>query len=103
MAKRKSLPQKPRSLLATIAGDNNPSAAGLEDVSEMCQVGASKTVPGAVQNDTKGDFDGVVRHEITEPDPTGTAHRTVIARMPSWTPAIPKRCRTPDAKRWRRK
>lgn len=42
MAKRKSLLQKPRSLLATIADDKNLSDAGLEDISEMCQVGSSE-------------------------------------------------------------
>jgi len=42
MAKRKSLPQKPWSFLVTIAGNKNLSDAGLEDISEMCQVGASE-------------------------------------------------------------
>ncbi len=84
MAKKakKSLPKKPWAFLAYIAGDNNLSDAGLEDISEMCEVGSSKVVSAAVQLDTEGDFDGVVRYEISEPDPTGTAHRVVIERLP---------------------
>jgi len=93
MEKRKSLPRKPWSFLAYIAGDNNLSDAGLEDISEMCQIGASKNVHAAVQIDTEGDFEGVVRYEITEPDPTGTAHRTVIARLPELDSGDPKTLR----------
>jgi hypothetical protein len=84
MAKRKkkdSLPQKPWALLAYIAGDNNLSEAGLEDIKEMCEVGSSDVVHAAVQIDTEGEFDGVVRYEISKPDATGEAHRVVIERL----------------------
>jgi hypothetical protein len=76
-----SLPQKPWAFLAYIAGDNNLSSAGLEDITEMCDVGASNAVHAAVQIDTEGEFDGVVRYEISPPDPTGQAHRIVIDRL----------------------
>jgi hypothetical protein len=79
---KKSLSPKKWSLLAYIAGDNNLSDAGLEDISEMCVVGSSPGTHCAVQIDTAGEFDGVVRYEISEPDPTGVAHRVVIERLP---------------------
>jgi hypothetical protein len=83
MARRKSrsLLKKPWGFLAYIAGDNNLSDAGLEDIQEMCDVGSSSAVHAAVQIDTKGAFDGVVRYEISPPDPTGVAHRIVIERL----------------------
>ena len=34
--RRTSLPEKPWAMLAYIAGDNNLSDAGLEDIQEMC-------------------------------------------------------------------
>jgi hypothetical protein len=75
-------PSKPWSFLAYIAGDNNLSAAGLTDISEMCQVGANAKVHAAVQIDTAGEHDGSVRYEVSEPDWTGKAHRVVIERLP---------------------
>lgn len=84
MAKRKgrtALPRKPWSLLAYIAGDNNLSEFGLSDIREMCEEGSSRRVHVGVQIDTAGEHDGVVRYEITEPDPTGTSHRMVIERL----------------------
>ena len=78
---RRSLPKKPWAFLAYIAGDNDLSDAGLEDIQEMCDVGSSGVVHAAVQIDTEGAFDGVVRYEITPPDPTGVAHRVVVERL----------------------
>jgi hypothetical protein len=82
MAKKKqSLPKRSWAFLGYIAGDNNLSEAGLEDISEMCEFGSSKHVHAAVQIDTEGDFDGVVRYEISQPDATGAAHRVVVQRL----------------------
>jgi hypothetical protein len=89
--KAPALPTKHWSMLAYIAGDNNLSDAGLEDIQEMCETGAGPDVHAAVQIDTEGEFDGVVRYEITSPDPTGEAHRKVISRLPeldSGDPAV---------------
>ncbi len=69
-------------MLAYIAGDNNLSDAGLEDIQELCDVGASRRTHVGVQIDTEGEHDGSVRYEISEPDPTGAAHRVVIERLP---------------------
>jgi hypothetical protein len=84
MARRRSrrLPAKKWTMLAYIAGDNNLSDNGLEDIQEMCDVGASRTGHVGVQIDTDGEHDGAIRYEISEPDPTGTAHRVVIERLP---------------------
>jgi hypothetical protein len=75
-------PKKKRwGLLAYIAGDNNLSDAGLEDIIELCQVGASEMVHVGVEIDTYGEHTGSLRYEITEPDWTGQAYRTVIDRL----------------------
>ena len=68
-------------LLAYIAGDNNLSNAGLKDIQEMCDVGASQDVYVGIEMDTVGEHDGSIRYEIGEPDFTGEAHRTVIERL----------------------
>lgn len=68
-------------ILAYIAGDNNLSDAGLEDIRELCKVGASKAVHVGVEIDTYGEHTGSIRYEITEPDWTGKAYRTVIERL----------------------
>src|SRR5262245_29666270 len=95
---RRSLPKKPWAFLAYIAGDNNLSDAGLEDIQEMCEVGSSNVVHAAVQIDTKGAFDGVVRYEISPPDPTGVAHRIVIERLPELDSGDPDTLR--DSLKW---
>ena len=86
----KSLPRKTWSFLAYIAGDNNLSDAGLVDIQEMADAGASPQVHCGVQMDTKGEHDGSIRYEITEPDSTGTAHRTVIERLPESDSGAPE-------------
>jgi hypothetical protein len=76
-------PKKKRwSILAYIAGDNNLSDAGLEDIRELCAVGASDQVHVGVEIDTYGEHTGSIRYEITAPDWTGKAYRTVIERLP---------------------
>lgn len=65
-----------------IAGDNDLSDAGLEDITELCEVGSSPAVHVAVEIDTHGEHTGSIRYEITEPDHTGRSHRTVIERLP---------------------
>lgn len=80
--RRKSLSRKSWAFLAYIAGDNNLSDNGLVDIEEMTHAGASPRVHAGVQIDTEGEHDGSIRYEITEPDSTGVAHRTVIERLP---------------------
>jgi hypothetical protein len=91
MAPRKATPKKTRetgpkrkrwALLAYIAGDNNLSDAGLADIRELCEVGASQDVHVGVEIDTYGEHTGSLRYEITPADWTGKAHRTVIERLP---------------------
>lgn len=72
---------KPWSLLVYIAGDNDLSDFGLQDIEEMCAVGASPNTHVGVEIDTRGEHDGSVRYDITEPDWTNTAHRAVIERL----------------------
>ncbi|HLP13390.1 MAG TPA: hypothetical protein VK177_15740, partial [Flavobacteriales bacterium] len=67
MSKIKPARKRHWSLLAYIAGDNDLSNEGLSDITEMCAEGSSPTMHVGVQIDTEGDFDGVVRYEITEP------------------------------------
>jgi len=81
-ARSKSLPPKSWSMLAYIAGDNDLSDNGIEDITEMCETGASRKVHAAVQIDTVGEHTGSVRYEISEPDVTGESHRVVISRLP---------------------
>ena len=73
---------KPWCLNIYIAGDNDLSDAGLEDVEELCQVGATENTHVGVEIDTYGEHTGSIRYEITEKDWTGRAHRTVIERLP---------------------
>lgn len=87
MAKRRpkksgKSPKKDWAVLAYIAGDNNLSDAGLEDIEEMCLEGSSERVHVGVEIDTYGEHTGSIRYEISEPDWTGNAHRTVIERLP---------------------
>lgn len=76
-----SLPRKPWALIAYIAGDNNLSDDGIEDVEEMSREGTDRTAYAGVELDTIGEHDGSIRYEICEPDPTGVPHRMVIERL----------------------
>lgn len=67
--------------LVYIGGDNNLSDAGLEDIDELCQVGASDKVHVGVELDTYGELTGSIRYGITEPDWNGQAHRVVLERL----------------------
>lgn len=82
--------QRRWAVLAYIAGDNNLSNAGLEDIQEMCDEGSSKDLHVGVEIDTYGEHTGSVRYEITEPDWTGVGHRTVIERLPEKDCGDPK-------------
>ena len=74
-------PFKKRTVLTYIAGDNNLSNAGLEDISEMCEVGAGENTHVGVEIDTYGEFTGSIRYEISEKDWSGFAHRIVLERL----------------------
>jgi hypothetical protein len=80
--KKKSLAPKQWTMLAYIAGDNNLSDNGIEDIAEMAAKGTNAKTYAGVQIDTEGEHDGSVRYEISVPDATGHAHRTVIDRLP---------------------
>jgi hypothetical protein len=76
------LSNKPWSFLAYIAGDNNLSDAGIEDIRELCLTGSNAKVHAAVQIDTHGEHDGSIRYQINEKEDGETeAFRTVIARL----------------------
>jgi hypothetical protein len=77
-------------MLTYIDGDNNLSDFGLEDIEEMCAVGASAAAHVGVEIDTYGEHTGSIRYEITPPDATGEAHRTVIERLPEQDTGDPK-------------
>lgn len=81
-------------ILAYIAGDNNLSDAGLEDVRELCDVGASDQVHVGLEIDTYGEHTGSIRYEITEPDWSGRAYRTVIQRLPEKDTGDPETLRS---------
>lgn len=80
--------------LVYIAGDNDLSNAGLEDIQELCDEGSSKKVHVGVEIDTYGEHTGSIRYEITEPDWTGKAHRTVIQRLPEKDTGNPETLRS---------
>jgi hypothetical protein len=67
--------------LIYIAGDNNLSDAGLEDIQELCDEGSSSDIHVGLEVDTYGEHTGSIRYEIGEPDWTGKAYRTVIERL----------------------
>ena len=93
--KRKRGPVKKRwAFLVYIAGDNNLSDAGLEDIQELCDEGASGQVHVGVEIDTYGEHTGSIRYEITEPDWTGQAYRTVIQRLPEKDSGDPETLRS---------
>lgn len=86
----RSLPNKPWAMLAYIGGDNNLSDNGIEDISEMCEEGSDRTLHVGIEIDTYGEHTGSVRYEISEPDPTGVAHRIVIERLPERNTGDPR-------------
>ncbi len=93
--KSKLKPLKKRwGFLIYIAGDNNLSDAGLEDIQELCNEGASDQVHVGVEIDTFGEHTGSVRYEITDPDWTNKAHRTVIERLPEKDSGDPETLRS---------
>jgi hypothetical protein len=94
VAKGRGPVKKHWGLLAYIAGDNNLSDAGLEDLIELCAVGASERVYVGVEIDTYGEYTGSLRYEITEPDWEGRAHRTVIERLPEKDTGDPETLRS---------
>ncbi|MCF6155925.1 MAG: hypothetical protein E3K36_11880 [Candidatus Brocadia sp.] len=61
----KCAPEKRWAFLAYIAGDNNLSNAGLEDIQELCDEGASVQVHVGVEIDTYGEHTRSIRYEIT--------------------------------------
>lgn len=81
LRKKKSPETRQWSLLAYIAGDNDLSDAGLEDIQEMCEEGAASSLHVGVEIDTLGEHTGSVRYEISAPDWSGRSHRTVIQRL----------------------
>jgi hypothetical protein len=88
-------PEKRRwALLIYIAGDNNLSDAGLEDIQEMCDEGASEDIHVGVEMDTYGEHTGSIRYEITRPDWSGHAYRTVIQRLPEKDTGDPETLRS---------
>jgi hypothetical protein len=71
------------SFFTYMAGDNNLSEYGLRDIEEMQKTGSSSNTSILVEIDQAGDFDGVIRYEISEKDPrTGKADRIVKDRLP---------------------
>ena len=80
--------------LVYIAGDNNLSDAGLEDIQELCNEGSSNKVHVGVEIDTYGEHTGSIRYEITEPDWFGDAHRAVIERLPEKDSGDPETLRS---------
>lgn len=91
-------PKRSWSLLVYIAGDNDLSDFGLEDIREMCETGASASTHVAVEIDTEGDYTGSIRYEIGEPDWSGHSYRRVIERLPEKDSGHPETLR--DFLRW---
>jgi len=79
--KRARPPKREWAILVYIAADNDLSDLGLKDIKEMCAAGSAPDLYVGVEIDTYGEHTGSIRYEITEPDFTGKAHRTVIERL----------------------
>jgi len=96
--KKKKIKAKPTKkqwgFLAYIAADNDLTEYGLQDIKELCEVGASEQVHVGVEIDTYGEHEGSIRYEITEPDWNGDAHRTVIERLPEKDSGDPETLRS---------
>lgn len=89
-SRKKKGPKKAWAMLAYIAGDNDLSADGLQDVQYMADEGTSKNIHVGVEIDTKGDHTGSIRYEISEKDWTGKAYKTEIERLPERNSGDPK-------------
>ena len=78
--------RKQITMLLYMAGDNDLSDAGLNDIQELCDEGAGPDLYVAAEIDTHGDHTGSIRYEITEneKDEKGRsrAYRKVIERLP---------------------
>lgn len=61
-------------VLLYMAGDNNLSQAGEEDIEELCMIGSSEQVTFAIEFDSAGINRDTLRYEISLPDSTGKAH-----------------------------
>ena len=71
------------SFFTYMAGDNNLSQYGLRDIEEMQKTGSAPNTNILIEIDQEGDFDGVIRYEISGKDPrTGKADRIVKERLP---------------------
>ena len=92
--KTKNPVKKRWGFLVYIAGDNNLSDAGLEDIQELCNEGTSGQVYVGVEIDTYGEHTGSLRYEITEPDWNNEAHRIVIERLPEKDTGDPETLRS---------
>ncbi|BDS11337.1 clostripain-related cysteine peptidase [Aureispira anguillae] len=88
--KQNNAPLKKWCFLTYIAGDNNLSNAGLKDIIEMCEEGASSDIYIGVEIDTYGEHTGSIRYEIPEADWSGMAYRKVIERLQERDSGSPK-------------
>jgi hypothetical protein len=88
-------PKKGWSMFVYMAGDNNLSPEGLQDVTEMEKAGSSDATNIAVEMDADaGDFEGSMRWEITKKDPrTNTGPRKVMQQIPETDSGDPKTLR----------
>jgi hypothetical protein len=93
-AGRRGPAKKKWAFLVYIAGDNNLSDAGLADIQELCDEGASDDVHVGVEIDTVGEHTGSIRYEITPPDWNGKAHRVVLERLPEKDSGDPETLRS---------
>lgn len=86
--------EKQRALLLYMAGDNDLSEVGLQDVQELCDEGAGDDLYVGVEIDTHGVHDGSIRYEITEAEEQRTgpnrAFRIVIERLNEQDSGSPK-------------
>ena len=90
---------KDRALYLYIAGDNDLSEFGIQDLDELTTEGSATindpiSTHVAVEIDTRGEHTGSIRYEITPRDFEGKSHRIVIERLGERDSGSPKTLRS---------
>ncbi len=73
-----------------MAGDNNLSGAGEEDIEELCRIGSSDQATFVVEFDSAGTYRETIRYEISKPNPAGKSHPIIVEKMGETDSGNPK-------------
>ena len=73
-----------------MAGDNNLSQAGFEDIDELCQIGSSDDTTFLVEFDSEGYYRETIRYEISQPEADAKAHAIIRQKLGETDSGNPK-------------